>query len=203
MSRELRLRYTNYICMGILLCRPAGVRTSVVNCKVVMRGLDFAGKTTVLYKLSNQNETISTYQPTIGFNLETLSPISNVSFTICDVGGQKRKRLLWRNNFFQDCGAFVFVVDSSDGEHIDEAKEELHWILETDEMVGVPLVVMANKQDLPNAQSPSYVAGKLGLSGIKNRKWHVQGTSAVSGQGVYEAMEKLSTFVKETESDDN
>ena len=84
-----------------------------------------------------------------------------------------------------------------DGERFAEAQEELTWILEADEMEGVPLVVLANKQDLPRARSPSDVAAKLGLPQLRNRKWYVHGTSAVTGSGVYEVMEELSKMTKE------
>ena len=182
--------------MGLFLSRLKGVLDSFSerHAKILMLGLDAAGKTTVLYKLK-LNETVCTI-PTIGFNVETVSPVKHVSFTVWDVGGQDKIRPLWKH-YFQGCEGLIFVVDSNDLERFSEARDELNWILESDEMVGVPLVVMANKQDLPNAQSPSDVAEKLGLSGMKSRKWYVQGTSAMSGQGVYEAMEELSSLTKE------
>ena len=182
--------------MGLFLSRLKEVLEcfSERNAKILMLGLDAAGKTTVLYRLK-LNETVSTI-PTIGFNVETVRPVKHVSFTVWDVGAQPKIRPLWRH-YFQGCAGLVFVVDSSDHERFAEVRKALHLILEADEMVEVPLVVMANKQDLPNAQSPSDVAGELGLSGMKSRKWHVQATSAVSGQGVYEAMEELNSLTKE------
>ena len=44
----------------------------------------------------------------------------------------------------------VYVVDSNDRERILESREELFGILQNDEMRGVPVVVIANKQDLPS-----------------------------------------------------
>lgn len=182
--------------MGLFLSRLKGILDSFSDrhAKILMLGIDAAGKTTVLYKLK-LNETVCTI-PTIGFNVETVSPVKHVSFTVWDVGGQDKIRPLWKH-YFQGSAGLVFVVDSNDRERFAEAREQLHWILDADEMVGVPLVVMANKQDLPNARPPSEVAEKLGLHGVRNRRWHVQGTSAVSGQGVYEAMEELSSLVKD------
>ena len=43
----------------------------------------------------------------------------------------------------------VYIVDSNDKERLSEAKDELDGILNSDEMRGVPVVVLANKQDLP------------------------------------------------------
>jgi len=56
-----------------------------------------AGKTTLLYKLK-LNETVSTI-PTIGFNVETVTPCRGVSFTVWDVGGQDKLRPLWKQYF--------------------------------------------------------------------------------------------------------
>ena len=162
--------------------------------KILMLGLDGAGKTTVLYKLK-LNEVVSTI-PTIGFNVETVRPAKNVSFTVWDVGGQDKIRPLWKH-YFQGCEGLVFVVDSLDAARFSEARDELSWILNADEMTGVPLVVLANKQDLPKAQSPSEVATRLGLPQVKDRKWYVQGSSAVSGSGVLEGMEELARLTRE------
>ena len=164
------------------------------HAKVLMLGLDAAGKTTVLYKLK-LNETVTTI-PTIGFNVETVQPVKNVSFTVWDVGGQDKIRPLWRH-YFVGCEGLIYVVDSSDRSRFAEAQNELDWILESDEMTGVPLVILANKQDLPQAASPADLSVKLGLDKVRNKKWHIQGTSAISGEGVYEAMQQLSSSVKE------
>lgn len=164
------------------------------HAKILMLGLDAAGKTTVLYKFK-LNEAVSTI-PTIGFNVETVEPARNVSFTVWDVGGQDKIRPLWRH-YFTGCEGLIFVVDSSDKSRFPEAKGELDWILDDAEMAGVPLVVLANKQDLPKAVSPSGVAAGLGLQDVRNRKWHVQGTSATIGEGLLESMQELSRMVKE------
>ncbi len=166
------------------------------NCqaKILMLGLDAAGKTTVLYKLK-VNEVVSTI-PTLGFNVETVKHGNNVSFTVWDIGGQNTIRKLWKH-YFVGTGGLVFVVDSVDKSRFSEAKEELDWILENDEMAGVPVVIMANKQDMPNACSTSDVAEKLGLHQVRDRKWYVHGTSALSGEGVLESVTELSKLVRE------
>ena len=186
--------------MGLLLSKMASAFEDLLTSfsdrpsQILMVGLDAAGKTTVLYKLK-MNETIATI-PTIGFNVETVKPVKNVSFTVWDVGGQDKIRPLWRH-YFSGAQGLIYVVDSSDRSRFDEAKNELDWILDSDEMVGVPLVILANKQDLPRAATPSDLAMSLGLDKLRNRKWHIQGTSALSGEGVLEAMQQLSTLVKE------
>ena len=182
--------------MGLLLSNLKKLYDSFGerHVKILMLGLDGAGKTTALYKLK-LNEVVSTI-PTIGFNVETVHPVRHVSFTVWDVGGQDKIRPLWRH-YFQGCEGLVFIVDSIDEERFAEARDELSWILDSDEMAGVPLIVLANKQDLPNARSPSEVADKLGLPKLRDRKWFIQATSAVTGSGIYEGMEKLSSLTKE------
>merc|ERR1711898_38016 len=93
--------------------------------RILMVGLDAAGKTTILYKLK-VGEVVHTI-PTIGFNVETVE-YKNVNFTVWDVGGQHKIRPLWRH-YFQNTNGIIFVVDSNDRERIGEAKDELHRML--------------------------------------------------------------------------
>ena len=162
--------------------------------RILMLGLDAAGKTTILYKLK-LNEAVSSI-PTIGFNVETVTPVKGVSFTVWDVGGQDKIRPLWKH-YFHNTEGLVYVVDSADKERLSEAKEELFWILDSDEMRGVPVVVLANMQDLPSAVQPSEVANRLGLPSVRTHQWFIQGTCAVSGDGLLTAMEELGKMVKE------
>lgn len=162
--------------------------------KIVMLGLDAAGKTTILYRLK-LNETITTI-PTIGFNVETVSPCKGLSFTVWDVCAQDKIRRLWRH-YFHDTQGLFFVVDSSDLERISEARQELFRVLESPEMEGVPVVVIGNKQDLPNALKKDELAQRLSLLQHKSNPWHVQEACAKNGVGIYEAMYKLCDLVKE------
>ncbi|BHF81476.1 Arf GTPase arf1 [Sparganum proliferum] len=88
--------------------------------------------------------------------------------------------------------SLVFVVDSNDRERIDEARKELHGMLNEDELRDAALLVFANKQDLPNAMQACEVTQRLGLSALHGRQWYVQATCATSGAGVYEGLDWLS-----------
>ncbi|XP_052105352.1 ADP-ribosylation factor-like [Mytilus californianus] len=162
--------------------------------RVLMLGLDAAGKTTILYKIK-LNETVATI-PTIGFNVETVNPCKGVSFTVWDVGGQDRIRPLWRH-YFQNTEGLLYIIDSNDRERMAEAREELYGILQNDEMRNVPLVVVANKQDLPNALSPSQVAEGLHLHKLTGHKWFIHGSCASTGEGIYESLKEMAHLVKE------
>jgi ADP-ribosylation factor protein 1 len=127
--------------------------------RILMVGLDAAGKTTTLYKLK-LGEVVTTI-PTIGFNVETVE-YKDISFTAWDVGGKDKIRPLWRH-YYQNTSAMVFVVDSNDRDRLGEVHDELHRMLAEDELRGVPLLVLANKQDLPGALPTAALTERLGL----------------------------------------
>ena len=80
--------------MGILISTLIEQLFPSTPCRILMIGLDNAGKTTLLYKLK-LGEVVTTL-PTIGFNVETAEYI-NISFTVRDVGGQTKMRPLWQH----------------------------------------------------------------------------------------------------------
>ncbi|XP_048474903.1 ADP-ribosylation factor-like isoform X1 [Rhincodon typus] len=127
--------------MGILMSLK-NYLFSTKEMRILMVGLDAAGKTTILYKLK-LGEIVTTI-PTIGFNVETVE-YKNISFTVWDVGGQDKIRPLWRH-YFQNTQGLIFVVDSNDKERMSEAREELMQMLGEDELHDAVLLVFANKQ---------------------------------------------------------
>ncbi|KAK9113733.1 hypothetical protein Syun_020530 [Stephania yunnanensis] len=171
--------------------------------RILMVGLDAAGKTTILYKLK-LGEIVTTI-PTIdmkntielaGFNVETVE-YKNISFTVWDVGGQDKVRLyirpLWRH-YFQNTQGLIFVVDSNDRDRVVEARDELHRMLNEDELRDAVLLVFANKQDLPNAMNAAEITDKLGLHSLRQRQY-IQSTCATSGEGLYEGLDWLSNNI--------
>ncbi|KAJ9546188.1 hypothetical protein OSB04_025895 [Centaurea solstitialis] len=161
--------------------------------RVVMLGLDAAGKTTILYKL-HIGEVLSTV-PTIGFNVEKVQ-YKNVVFTVWDVGGQEKLRPLWRH-YFNDTNGLIYVVDSLDRERISKAKAEFQAIINDPFMTNCVILVFANKQDMKGAMTPMEVCDGLGLYELKNRKWHIQGTCALRGDGLYEGLDWLASTLKD------
>jgi len=159
--------------------------------RLLMIGLDAAGKSTILYKLK-LGEVIQSI-PTIGFNVETVQ-YKKLKFMVWDIGGQDRIRNLWRH-YYNGTQGLIFVVDSSDRDRIDEAKDELHKALKEQELEGVKVLVLANKQDLPQAMPSAEVAEKLHLSSIKGKPWYIQPCSAVSGDGLSEGLDWLANAI--------
>uniref|UniRef100_A0A663DML6 ADP ribosylation factor 5 n=1 Tax=Aquila chrysaetos chrysaetos TaxID=223781 RepID=A0A663DML6_AQUCH len=109
--------------------------------RILMVGLDAAGKTTILYKLK-LGEIVTTI-PTIGFNVETVE-YKNICFTVWDVGGQDKIRPLWRH-YFQNTQGLIFVVDSNDRERVQESADELQKMLQEDELRDAVLLVFAQQ----------------------------------------------------------
>ena len=109
--------------------------------RILMLGLDSAGKTTILFKLK-LGEVVSSV-PTIGFNVETVE-FKNCKFNVWDVGGQDKIRGLWKH-YYQNTEGLIYVIDSSDKERLHIAKEELHKMLAEEELKDTVLLVLANK----------------------------------------------------------
>ncbi len=157
--------------------------------RILMVGLDAAGKTTILFKLK-LGEVVITI-PTIGFNVETVE-YKNLNFTMWDVGGQDKD--LWRHHF-QNTNGVIFVVDSNDRERLGQARDELHKMLFEDEIRNAVLLVFANKQDLPNAMPTSEVQETLGLDALGQR-WFIQGCCAYTANGLYEGLDWMAANIK-------
>ena len=161
--------------------------------RIVMLGLDSAGKTTVLYRLKF-DQYVNTV-PTVGFNCEKVKGQSGkakgVSFTIWDVGGQDKIRALWRS-YTRSSDGIVFVVDSVDRERMEEARIELQKTSRSAETTGIPILVLANKQDLPGAEALGDMEKRLALHELTaNHTWRILPTCAINGEGIDEALDCL------------
>jgi small GTP-binding protein len=181
--------------MGGLLSRTLERLAGKRDAKLMMVGLDAAGKTTVLYNLK-LGEVVTTI-PTVGFNVETLE-YKNLRFTVWDIGGQDKIRKLWRY-YYEGNQGLIFVVDSSDRERIDIAREELEKTLADDALRNVAVLVFANKQDLPNAMPVTKVCEALNLREVAgHRNWFIQSTCAVTSDGLVEGLDWLARTISDT-----
>ena len=154
--------------------------------KVLMLGLDAAGKTTILYqlKLGMNLETI----PTMGFVYEKIEH-KNFKLSVWDVAGQDALRPLWKH-YYQNTKGIIFVVDSSDEKRMSLAKEELHKILGDDEVKDAALLLLANKMDL-KVMTPKDVENKMEIDKFQNKKSKTFGVVGLTGEGLTEAMDWL------------
>lgn len=154
-------------------------------------GPSAAGKTSVLCKI-DLGDVVPTV-PTVGFKVETVE-YKDFRFTVWEhraMADQDKLRNIWRRNY-EGMNGIVFVVDSSDLNGLDEARRELHCMLEEEELADAAVLIFANKQDLPHALSGAEVCSKLDLEYLPGRqRCFLQPACAVSGDGLYEGFDWL------------
>mmetsp|Transcript_19445 Transcript_19445/g.45205 ORF Transcript_19445/g.45205 Transcript_19445/m.45205 type:complete len:198 (+) Transcript_19445:102-695(+) len=153
--------------------------------RVLMVGLDNAGKTTIIYRLK-YNEVVTT-MPTMGFNIEEIK-FKDLTVMVWDTGGQDAIRPLWQH-FYEGTQGIIFVVDSSDQARLPTARKVLQKLLTEVDLRGAALLVLANKQDMQNALSPKEVASRLSLNELQGREWTIQPACATSGEGLHTGLE--------------
>lgn len=105
--------------MGNIFAKVWDRMTGTKEMRILMVGLDAAGKTTILYKLK-LGEIVNTI-PTIGFNVETVE-YKNITFNVWDVGGQDKLRALWQH-YYHGTEGLIYVVDSADHDRIDQCRD--------------------------------------------------------------------------------
>ncbi|CAG9332401.1 unnamed protein product [Blepharisma stoltei] len=155
--------------------------------RILVLGLDNAGKTTILRALSEED--INHIIPTQGFNIKSLVH-EGFKLNVWDIGGQETIRPYWRN-YFDHTDGLVFVIDSADRNRLQEAGQELQSLLEDDKLAGTPALVFANKQDLLQALPADEISDALNLHLIRDRQWCIMASSARTGEGLQEGMEWL------------
>ena len=155
--------------------------------RILVLGLDNAGKTTIMKKLSDED--ITHIMPTQGFNIKSLTH-GGFNLNVWDIGGQKTIRPYWRN-YYENTDALIYVIDSADKRRTEETAAELNALLDEEKLAGVPVLLYANKQDLLNAVDASELSDSLNLHLIRDRTWQIQACSAKSGEGLQNGMEWL------------
>ena len=116
---------------------------------IVFLGLDNAGKTALLHVL--KNDTVTQTRPTIHPHSEELK-MGNIKLNTYDLGGHETARKIWKD-YFPAVHAILFLVDSVDVNRFPEAKKELEKILETPELVNIPIAILGNKIDMKGSVS--------------------------------------------------
>jgi GTP-binding protein SAR1 len=164
--------------------------------KLLVLGLDNAGKTTLLHKLSSNS--IVAFAPTERAK-EEFFELEGISFRAWDLGGHEAVRHVW-NDFFPDCHGIVFLVDAADADRFPEACEEIQELCKVPELTDTPIAIFFNKSDRKEAASNEALVKALKLemfAGSSNVKAiRVFRTSCVEGSGYVEGFQWLSEFVE-------
>ncbi|KAH7313408.1 P-loop containing nucleoside triphosphate hydrolase protein [Stachybotrys elegans] len=189
--------------------------TSKEEYSVILLGLDNAGKTTFHEQVKSifipdapapKLKTV----PTVGQNVSTIS-LPDMYLKLWDVGGQLSLRKLWQS-YYASCHAIVFIIDSTDigdgnMEHensgrLEECRLVLEDVLQHSDTEGVPLLILANKQDREDCVETIRIKEGLvkkvmeGEKGAAIRDSRVLSMSALTGDGVREAVDWLRTRVQ-------
>ncbi|KAL1522407.1 hypothetical protein AB1Y20_017397 [Prymnesium parvum] len=168
---------------------------------IIMLGLDNAGKTTLIQCLRGVRPKDPT--PTVGFN-NNPAKLGSTPLTLYDVGGGKQIRGIW-DAYYADVHAAVFVVDAADSSRFPEACELLHQTCAHECFAGKPLLVLANKQDLPHAVGPVELAEALRLHELTTTPYQIAASTITSelreGTELYKALSRLLQSVASNRSD--
>ncbi|KAL5377592.1 ADP-ribosylation factor-like protein 2, variant 2 [Paraphaeosphaeria minitans] len=121
--------------------------------RILMLGLDNAGKTTIVKKI--MNEDVNSVSPTLGFIIKTIE-YDGYKLNIWDVGGQKTLRTYWKN-YFEKTDTLIWVVDATDRERIDDCRRELEGLLQEERLMGASLLVFKNKSDVSGSMTEDEV----------------------------------------------
>lgn len=156
--------------------------------KLLMVGLDMAGKTTILNELKLQK--YIKYIEYIGFSIESIQ-YKNFVLNCWDVGGQETPKLYLKRQYYNNVQGIIFVVDSSNFNRMEEAGKIIKDLLKIDELNEAILLVYANKQDDPKSLKPQELENRLNLKSILDREWYVQGSCGENGDGLYEGLNWL------------
>ncbi|XP_005252457.1 ADP-ribosylation factor-like protein 5B isoform X1 [Homo sapiens] len=131
--------------------------------KVIIVGLDNAGKTTILYQFL-MNEVVHT-SPTIGSNVEEIV-VKNTHFLMWDIGGQESLRSSW-NTYYSN----------------------------TEDLRKAAVLIFANKQDMKGCMTAAEISKYLTLSSIKDHPWHIQSCCALTGEGLCQGLEWMTSRI--------
>nr|XP_031540954.1 ADP-ribosylation factor-like protein 5B isoform X3 [Vicugna pacos] len=134
-----------------------------VEHKVIIVGLDNAGKTTILYQFL-MNEVVHT-SPTIGSNVEEIV-VKNTHFLMWDIGGQESLRSSW-NTYYTN----------------------------TEDLQKAAVLIFANKQDMKGCMTAAEISKYLTLSSIKDHPWHIQSCCALTGEGLCQGLEWMTSRI--------
>jgi len=163
-------------------------RKSARSFNLLLLGLEASGKSSIFERMTksgNQNSPLSTDPRTGSFIVDS------VSYVLWDFDGSQNSTRVWQL-YFEVAQAIIFVVDSTNRDSFQQIKLEIESLMEIEENKKKPLLVLANKQDLPNSNSVSQICDSLRLFNLRNIEWYLQASSAVTEDGISEGLSWLS-----------
>jgi small GTP-binding protein len=160
---------------------------------ILIVGLDNAGKTSMVQKLTAMDKEITPTLPTVGYNLKEVK-FRKIIFSIWDLGGQVDQRNIWKHYYVGSVG-IVFVIDVAQPSRFAEARKELVKVLQSQHVRGLPCLILGNKSDLHDAVTVERLTQELDIMqfGLENQMpVRIQTCSAKTGNGLEEGFTWLS-----------
>eukprot|EP00270_Netrium_digitus_P021901 TRINITY_DN9630_c0_g1_i1.p1 TRINITY_DN9630_c0_g1~~TRINITY_DN9630_c0_g1_i1.p1 ORF type:complete len:204 (+),score=52.14 TRINITY_DN9630_c0_g1_i1:462-1073(+) len=168
---------------------------------ILILGIDKAGKTTLLEKVKT---IYSDYEglppdrivPTVGLNIGRVEA-HKAKLIFWDLGGQLGLRTIWEK-YYEETHAVLYVVDAAGEDRFDDAKGALEKIVRHEDLNGAPVLIFANKQDLPGALTAEELAKYLEISDSQEQPCTVRAVCAYDGSGVREGVTWLVETMKKS-----
>ncbi|KAH3762185.1 ADP-ribosylation factor 1 [Pelomyxa schiedti] len=145
-----------------------------------------SGKSTILYQLKLHQVVTNDVR---GMNMETVK-YKGYQCTVWDISGEAVFKNKWRD-FFGNVQGIIYVVDTSNPETLEESLNDLQMLLNEFALLNMGILIFANKQDVSGALPAAQLLEKINARGAKNKKFHVQPSQALTGQGLQEGLDWL------------
>lgn len=168
--------------------------TSKTEFHVLILGIDKAGKTTLLEKLKSLYSNLEGLPPdrivpTVGLNIGRVE-VGNSKLVLWDLGGQLGLRSIWEK-YYEEAHAVIYVIDATCPSRFEDSKSALEKVLRHEDLLGAPLLILANKQDRSGAVSSEELARYLDLKKLDERLHKCEAISAHDGMGIKESLDWL------------
>ncbi|CAL4914734.1 unnamed protein product [Urochloa decumbens] len=162
--------------------------------RVLILGVDKAGKTTLLEKLKSiylKREGLPPDRvvPTVGLNIGRIED-ANAKLVFWDLGGQVGLRTIWEK-YYDEAHAIIYVIDAATASSFEDAKSALEKVIRHEHLTGAPLLIVANKQDLPGVVNDEELAKFFNLKELDERPCMFQAVSAYDGRGIKSGIDWL------------
>ncbi|PRP79282.1 ADP-ribosylation factor-like protein 13B-like [Planoprotostelium fungivorum] len=146
---------------------------------IVVIGVNNAGKTTLLTALKGDNPDLVT--PTVGFSNQEVT-YGRVKLNIFDLGGAENFRGIWKHYYAEVFGA-IYVLDSTDKKSLEVSKNCLLELVKDPRFEGKPILILANKRDLPNASTVDDISREMELDQLQLPSYRILSCRALTKEG--------------------
>ena len=173
------------------------------NHKILMFGLDAAGKISIIRYLKKKigDNSDTPYYPyfTQKLNYKNQLSIIRINIGCCDGPRAWGETRILINQAFKNAKGIIFVIDSHDRDRLEEDfMDDFNYLLCHEDLKNLPVLIMANKQDLDSALSVEEIIKKIEFEKFKDKTWLALGTSIITGEGIEEGLDWMISILNKT-----